>query len=331
MNEIRLPYKLKSCINSKKIICNDLLKSNNDLSISIIEQNIHYLDRKKLKELCTNSKAIFILEKVIDKLDNNYFIELCKNLNAIYILEKYFDKIEWKIDWFELSKNSKSFKILDNNPSKINIHGLLYNEHNIYFLEKYYDNYFSNKIDHDYLYNISDKIDNIFIYIIEKNIDKLDYHIWYKLSYNTNAISILEKNIDKIIWHNLCENINAISILEKNTDKFDNRCWICLSSNPNAISILEKNIDKIDWFSLESFNKNGFKILQYYPDKIKISKINWNNLLFDHPIIEIDYKYLEKRCNIYKEELMQKALHPKRIEKYLLEYGIIIEKLDNYI
>ena len=138
----------------------------------------------------------------------------------------------------------------------------------------------------------------------------------------------VEENIDKINWVKLSFNPNAIYILEKNLDKID---WWALSGNPNAICILEKNIDKIDWFSLTAYNNNGFKILQNYPDKISWQVIYWDNLSFDHPIFEIDYKYLEERCNIYKEELMQKALHPKRIEKYLLEYGIIIEQLDNYI
>jgi len=39
---------------------------------------------------------------------------------------------------------------------------------------------------------------------------------------------------------------------------------------------------------------------------------------------------LKKRCSVYKEELIQIALHPKRIQKYL-EQGIDFEELDNYI
>jgi hypothetical protein len=39
-------------------------------------------------------------------------------------------------------------------------------------------------------------------------------------------------------------NPNAIHILEQNLDKVD---WYCLSRNPNAIHILEHNLDKIDW------------------------------------------------------------------------------------
>jgi hypothetical protein len=109
----------------------------------------------------------------------------------------------------------------------------------------------------------------------------------------------LEKNLDKISWHGLSGNPNAIHILEKNLDKID---WDILSTNHNAIHILEKNPDKIDWYWL-SRNPN---------------------------IFELDYSLLNKRCCIYKEELLMKALHPSRIAGYL-EMGMEMEELDNYI
>jgi len=39
---------------------------------------------------------------------------------------------------------------------------------------------------------------------------------------------------------------------------------------------------------------------------------------------------LKERCSIYKEELIQIALHPSRIQKYL-DIGISLEDLDNFI
>ena len=65
--------------------------------------------------------------------------------------------------------------------------------------------------------------------------------------------------------------------------------WDELSENPNAIHLLEKNIDKIYWHSLSN-NPSIFKL---------------------------DYEVLEKRCNIYKEELIKKAMHPSIILRYL--------------
>jgi hypothetical protein len=45
-------------------------------------------------------------------------------------------------------------------------------------------------------------------------------------------------------WNILSWNPNAIHILEQNLDKVN---WVWLSINPNAIHILEQNLDKIDW------------------------------------------------------------------------------------
>jgi len=45
--------------------------------------------------------------------------------------------------------------------------------------------------------------------------------------------------------------------------------------------------------------------------------IDWNGLSRNPSIFELDYEALEKRCNIYKEELMKKALHPSIIKRYL--------------
>jgi hypothetical protein len=76
-----------------------------------------------------------------------------------------------------------------------------------------------------------------------------------------------------------------------------------LSTNPNAIHLLEANQDKIWMFQ---------------------------RLLTNPAIFELDYEALKERCDIYKEELIQKAFHPSRIQKYL-DMGISIDELDNYI
>jgi hypothetical protein len=68
------------------------------------------------------------------------------------------------------------------------------------------------------------------------DINKLD---WFHLSYNHNAIDLLEKNFDKINWYNLSFNPFAIHLLHKNLDKIN---WSNLSLNSGAIYILEKNI-----------------------------------------------------------------------------------------
>jgi len=92
-------------------------------------------------------------------------------------------------------------------------------------------------------------------------------------------------SIDKLDSYSLSKNPNAIPILEKNLKKIN---WIALSSNPNAISILEKNQDKINWYLLSS-----------------------SASIFE---LEIQYNKLKERCETYKEEFIEKAMHLDRIK-----------------
>jgi len=60
-------------------------------------------------------------------------------------------------------------------------------------------------------------------------------------------------------------------------------------------------------------------------DKIVLMMLSRNPSIF-----ELDYEAIKKQCSIFKEELIQIALHPSRIKK-LLDHGICIGDLDNYI
>jgi hypothetical protein len=101
-------------------------------------------------------------------------------------------------------------------------------------------------------------------------------------------MSYFEEYIDNLDFRRLSSVASAIHILEKNMDKVN---WYYLCRNPDAIHILEKNQDKIDWNSL-----------------------SYNSEIFDY-----SYEYLEERCNIYKEELIQKAMSPKKLQRYIDE------------
>jgi hypothetical protein len=48
-------------------------------------------------------------------------------------------------------------------------------------------------------------------------------------------------------------------------------------------------------------------------------------------MLDYDYEKIKTRCNIYKEELIQKTMHPSRIQKYLFDIGISIDELDNHL
>jgi len=135
--------------------------------------------------------------------------------------------------------------------------------------------------------------------LLEANPDKIN---WDHLSFNPNAIHLLEQNPDKIDWGSLVDNPNAIHLIEQNLDNLNSNCWWRLTRNPNAIHLLEKNPYKIDLGML-----------------IRVSSM-----------MDYDYEALTKRCNIYKEQLIQKTMDPSRIQKYL-DMGISIDELDNHL
>ena len=93
---------------------------------------------------------------------------------------------------------------------------------------------------------------------------------------------MLEANPDKIAWENLSKNHAAIHLLEANQDKID---WFWLSGNQCAIHLLEANQDKID-----------FRLLSKNP-----------------AIFQYDYDAMEKKCMLFKEDLIKYRFHPRNL------------------
>jgi len=89
-------------------------------------------------------------------------------------------------------------------------------------------------------------------------------------------------------------------LIEQNLNRLDANCWWRLTRNPNAVHLLEQNPYRIDLLML-----------------LRVPSM-----------LDYDYEALTQRCNIYKEQLIQKAMHPARIQKYL-DSGISIDELDN--
>ena len=113
---------------------------------------------------------------------------------------------------------------------------------------------------------------------------------------------------DKIDWDELSYNPNAIHLLEQNLDKVH---WLWLSANPNAIHLLEQNLDKINWKGL-SENPNASHLLEQ-----NLDKINWRNLLCCNPgIFEYDYEAMKKTRDPIKHELMIERFNPKHIHQF---------------
>ena len=105
-------------------------------------------------------------------------------------------------------------------------------------------------------------------------------------------------DIEKLGLFNLSNNLNAIHLLEQNPEKID---WNCLSINSNAIQLLEQNPEKINWFLL---SKNP-------------------------SIFTYDYEKIKKNFEELAEEIIAKALHPKRIQK--LKEENFLNKLSKFV
>jgi hypothetical protein len=173
-------------------------------------------------------------------------------------------------------------------------------------------------------------------------------YIWSSLSKNPKAIPLLIKNIEKIDWGRLSLNPckEAIDLLKQYPDKID---WMSFSSNPYAMDMLHQNPDKINYWGLcwnpfaidmievhmarkdivpvvswlgLSQNRNAMHILEKNQDKI-----DWLQLSLNPGIFQPNYKQLTvERMNRLREELMQKTLHPSKIQ-YWLDNGMSLEDL----
>jgi len=91
--------------------------------------------------------------------------------------------------------------------------------------------------------------------------------------------------------------------------------WDKFSSNPNAIEILKANSNKINW-DLLSRNANAIEILEANKEKI-----DWGLLSRNPSIFTYDYEKMRNSNLELKEEIIAKALHPKRIFRLIEEYG----------
>jgi hypothetical protein len=86
---------------------------------------------------------------------------------------------------------------------------------------------------------------------------------------------------------------------------------------------LNENLNKINWYRL-STNIAAMEILKNNKDNI-----DWDKLSSNPSIITYDYKKIKQNFQDLAEEIIAKALHPKRIFRLIEEYGEE-EIYDNY-
>ena len=325
-------YKLKQVIKPENIYWYKIVRCKN--AIPFIEKHIEILKQDCLKQLSLNPFAAEMLSRHPEKIIWNEFV---KNPNAVHIIDKYFD-----LCFQSLNKHGKQ--------------ELLKHPNFVHLIEKYQQKMVDELLFIDCIPDILEikkpEYFDLFEKYLEKHPEKIEEikntplsSFWLYLCQNPYAIHIIEENLHKIpnnYWGAIAKNENAIHLIEKNLDKlncigFNSKfqrsyvCWDNLSENPAAISLLKKNIHRISWGHLTK-NPNAIQIYEDYPEKMwdYLCHMNYENFSVTAPLFELDYDAIEKRCSIYKEELIAIALHPSRIEEYLKQ-GIPLDELDNYI
>jgi hypothetical protein len=332
-------------------------------AIALLQENV---DKINWRRLADNPSAIPILEKHLDMLflDDVSFHYLCINTNpdVIPLIEKILEQAPEKIDWEYLARNPNAMPIIKKNLDKIFgndrvFHNFLRdNTHPeaIRIIEQNLD-----KFDELSWYSLQHNTSAI--PILEKNMDKI-YLDWYNLVKNPNALHLIEqymdmdnhsplyllvyphtihladrieesrfRNYNEICWRFVYDHMPAynspiqkkvISFIEKYADKAAD--FRKLSGIANAIHILKKNMDKVDWSNM-SHNPAAIHILEKNQHKI-----DWNSLSYNSEIFDYSYEYLQERCNIYKEELIQRAMSPKKLQRYIDE-GYDMEEFLEFI
>jgi hypothetical protein len=124
---------------------------------------------------------------------------------------------------------------------------------------------------------------------------------------------------EKINWNAFSANSNKKAIkLLKSKPKLINLTYLLVNSNSDAIELI-KNYNCINnryYYSILSANSNAIELLEQNKDKIDLDEISQNPAIFTY-----DYNKIKMAFTELKEELLIKALNPKRMLRLMSEYG----------
>ena len=268
-----------------------------------------------------NPKIAPLLEQYIDQFEPYHWGKMCSSNHKVILefLEKHTDKIDnytyyEDVNWLQLSGNKHeiAIHILQNNPHKINFGALSGNPSGFEIMKQHMDlinwDCFANNTHPDA------------IRLIEQNLDRVSTDIYWMrdpvyiytgtLSQNPSAFHILLENPHFIHFGYLFCNPSALALayIEANATQIDDSNIVNLLGNPNGLSLIEKLL-KQGRITQEAVQE---VVLDYYPELVM------NESFFD---VDLDYQEMsKKRTNIIYYELMEKALHPSRVGKWIEYY-----------
>lgn len=297
ISEISSDEAVDLMIEKPELISFETLMNNTNPRIRLLLKDRTHFSPEEWKYMSSscNSYIMELLEKNLHYI-NWERLSFNRHEVAIRILEKNPDNIVWRY----LLGNPSAIKIIEAHPDKIiwNSKEFCSNPNAIKLIEK----------------------------MVKKNWRKLNFNA---LSWNPNAVHILSKHMDKVKWENLSENPNAISILMEQPEMIS---FYRFLGNPNAIPYIEtvmekKQINTIDVDLLRDVarNTNGITLIQKWWDEGKITKEDMIEIipnLRSKSVYEgYDFQKMSKeRSQLIYSELIAKAFHPTRVDKWLEYY-----------
>jgi hypothetical protein len=102
--------------------------------------------------------------------------------------------------------------------------------------------------------------------------------------------------------------------LKENKKKI-NWQFMASNKNPEAIELMKSNLDIMNW-GLISSNPSAIELLEANPDKINSAMFSSNPAIFTY-----DYDLIKENFKDLGEEIVIKALHPKRMLRLMELYG----------
>ncbi len=299
--------------------CFSIIPSNEAINMMIEKPELvdfQYLMRN------TNPRIRLLLEnRTSFSRDEWDYMSSSRNSYIMELLEQNLDNINWEV--LSYNKHEGAIRILKNNPDKIYWRNLMGNTAALEIFKEHQDKIIWNS--KEFCSNPS-AIELIEKMVHQKKWKKINF---IALSANPNAIHILKQHMNKVAWDKLSKNPNAIDILMEHPEMISFTHFL---QNPNAIPYIEtvmekQHIDNLDIVRISYlfYNQNCIPLIQKWWDEGRITRENIiDNIynIYSKSVYECDFQEMsKKRCKIIYEELIAKAFHPSRVEKWL-EYHI---------
>lgn len=236
---------------------------------------------------------------------------------AVNLLRKYPDKIMW--NYLSQNTSPEAIELLKENPHMIDWKSLSFNNSNeaIKLLKENPD-----KIDWK---EMSGNTNNLAVDFLKENPDKIDWDM-FSSNESDSAIYFMKENPHKIVWFIFSYNSNplALNIFKEykkhiNPNELINHIIsVKFLLELSGITLIKKNINIVcektetHIYKTSSQNYNVSGIIQQ-----SIKKNKETNFLFSPMIFVLDYDALKQRISPFKEELIARAYHPKRVAKWI--------------